>query len=259
MDKSTEILNELKEISPTLAAMERVNVFQVPDDYFTELDKRIFTSVFLHQDEKNKDQQVPEGYFEALSSKIMLKIKSAEIDNPDEEIQSISPLLFSLKNTQVLSVPFGYFDSLSDNIKSQLNDNKAKVISINTGRKWWKYAAAAVIAGGITFGSLQIFKNQNAPDSTNQMIAAAANMPDYIKRSLQYDTPEQLDKGIASLSDNEIADYLENHGSIMDDDLITKDIDTTGLPDTDDYLINDSTLNDFLNTIDDNSSNQNTQ
>lgn len=259
MDKSTEILNELKEISPLLAAMERENVLQVPDDYFTELDKRIFTTVYLHQDEKNKDQQVPEGYFEGLSSKILSRLKNAETESAEQEIKSLSPFLFSLKNSQVLSVPFGYFENLSDNIKSQLNDNKAKVISINTGRRWWKYAAAAVIAGGITFGSLQIFKNQIEPDNSNQMITAAANMPDYIKKSLQYSTPEQLDKGIASLSDNEIADYLESHGSIMDDELLTKDIDTTGLPNTDDYLINDSTLNNFLNTIDENSSNQNTQ
>lgn len=259
MDKSTEILNELMDISPSLAAMERVNVFQVPDDYFTELDKRIFTTVFLHQDEKNKDQWVPERYFEELSNKILSKIKDAEIEGVEEEIKSIAPVLFSLKNINVFQVPFGYFKNLGDDIKSKLENNKAKVISIGTATKWWKYAAAAMIAGGITIGSLQIFKNQNAPDDNNQILSASANIPAYIKQSLQYNTPEQLDKGIASLSDNEIASYLEKHGTIMDDELLTKDIDPTELPDVDEYLINDNTLNDFLNTIDAKSLNKNTQ
>lgn len=259
MDKSTEILNELKDISPSLAEMERVNVFQVPDDYFTELDKRIFTTIFLHQDEKNKDREAPEGYFEGLSGKILARIKNAEIESVEEEIKSISPVLLSLKNINVFQAPLDYFENLDDDIKSKLENNKAKVISIGTGRKWWKYAAAAIIAGGITIGSLQIFKNQNAPDYNKQILTASANMPAYIKQSLQYNTPEQLDKGISSLSDNEIADYLEKHGTIMDDELLTKDLDPTELPDVDDYLINDNTLNDFLNTIDVKSLNKNTQ
>ena len=49
-NKSTEILNELKAISPLLAAMEKVNVFEVPEGYFTDLDQKILTTVFIHQE-----------------------------------------------------------------------------------------------------------------------------------------------------------------------------------------------------------------
>jgi hypothetical protein len=259
MDESTEILNELKNISQLLAEMGKANVFKVPDNYFNELDKRVLTTVFLHQDGKNKDLQVPEGYFEGLSGKIISRIKNEEIESAEEEIKSISPVLFSLKNIEVLQAPLGYFENLGKGVMSKLEDKKAKVISLSAGRKWWKYAAAAVIAGGITIGSFQIYNNSNAPDNNNQIITASADMPAYVRLSLKYNTPEQLNKGIASLSANEIADYLEKHGTIMDDELLTKGIDSTGLPAADDYLINDNTLENFLNTIDVKSSNENTQ
>ena len=74
-NKSTEILTELKAISPLLAAMEKVNVFIVPDVYFSDLDKRILTTVFIYRDEKNNFQKVPEGYFDSLPGRILSKIK----------------------------------------------------------------------------------------------------------------------------------------------------------------------------------------
>jgi hypothetical protein len=265
MNKSTEIWNELNGISPALAAMERVNVFQVPDDYCNELDKRICTSVFLHQDEKNMDLKVPDGYFEGLSNRILLKIKNTfsdstvtEINNVKREIESISPLLFSLNEKNVFTVPDNYFENFNDVISSKLNNSKAKIFSINKERKWWKYAAAAVITGGVLIGALQIFNNQSRQDN-NQLMTASANIPGYIKLSLKYNTPEQLDKGIASLSANDIAEYLEKHGSVMDDGILTKDVDTTGLPSADDYLLDDNTLNNFLNAIEINGSIKNTQ
>lgn len=259
MEISKEILNELQTISPALAAIEKMNVFQIPDGYFTGLDKRICTIVFLHQDERNKDIDVPSGYFDELSSKILSKIKSAESDNAQEETRIISPALYYLKNENVFTIPENYFENLSNKISDKLNNKKAKVISISVGRKWWKYAAAAVVAGAITVGSLQIFNNKSAPANDNQFAGIITNTPDYVQLSSKYKTPDQLDSGIASLTDDEIASYLEKHGSILDEGSLAKDIDTTELPSTDDYLIDENTLNNFLNTIDAQSPNKNTQ
>ena len=58
MEKSTEILNELMSISPALAAIERVNVFTVPEGYFIGLDEKIATTIFLQQDKKTTFQKV---------------------------------------------------------------------------------------------------------------------------------------------------------------------------------------------------------
>lgn len=259
MEKVSEILKELQTISPFLAEMEKVNVFHVPEQYFNELSNKIVTTVFLHQDEKSKGQEVPEGYFDGLSSKILARIKNSVIESAEDEIKTISPFLYSIKDKNVFRVPGNYFENLSDKITHRLNDNKAKIIPISLGRKWWKYAAAAVVAAGITIGSFQIFNNKPATENGSKVLTASTTIPDYIKLSSQYKTPEELENGIASLSVDEIASYLENHGTIMDDDILAKDIDPEGLPNTEDYLMNDSTLNDFLNTIDSPASNTNTQ
>ena len=259
MERSKEILNELQTISPALAELEKTNVFQVPDGYFTDLEKRISTLAFLHQDEKNKDLHVPKGYFDELSSKILSKIKSAETDNAQEEISIISPALHYLKKENVFTVPEHYFDNLSNKISEKLTHKNAKVISLSVRRKWWKYAAAAVVASAIAIGSLQIYNNSTTTNNGSTTIIASTNTPNYVQLASEYKTPDQLDSGIASLTDDEIASYLEKHGSILDEGALTKDIDTTELPSTDDYLIDENTLNNFLNTIDAQRSNKNAQ
>ena len=257
MEKGSEILNELQIISPYLAEIGKVNVFQVPENYFEELPIKALTNIFLHIDEKNSDQQVPEGYFDRLSDKILLKIRKEDQQSAKEEISIISPILSSLKDKNVFTVPHGYFEKLGDSVHAKLKPGEAKIIPLSTVKKWWKYAAAAVIAGALTVGSFQIFNNKSNREDGNSVLTAS--IPDYIKLSFQYKTPEQLDQGIASLSDDEIATYLEKHGNIMDDEMLTNDIDANELPSPDDYLIDDSTLNNFLNTITPQDSNKNTQ
>jgi hypothetical protein len=247
-NKSSDILNELKTISPFLATLEKVNVFQVPEHYFSDLYKRISISVFLHQDEKDTSQRVPEGYFDSLSDRILSKIKNENQQNATEEIKQISPALYYLKNENVFDVPENYFADLSDKINNKIHHNDTKVISINSVRRWWKYAVAAVVAGVVAISSLQIFNHQTSKEKI------ASN---YIQLSAQYKTPEKLNEGIASLSADEIAKYLEKTGNILDEETLIKDTDTTNLPSTDDYLTDENALNNFLNSI--NSGTINTQ
>lgn len=244
MEKASEISNELQGISPFLANIDKINVFEVPEDYFKLLDERISTTVLLTGNKKNEIQKVPQGYFEGLSNKILSAIKNTE--DAKGEIKNISPVLFSLKDKRTFTVPEHYFENFSDNVFKKIKPKKSKVISINRSTRWWRYAAAAVIAGIIIIGALQIFNKKSISDNAGQISLASANVPDYIKLSFQYKTPAQLDNGIASLSDGDIVNYLQQHGNVLDDDLISNNIDTTELPDAADYLINDSTLNNFL-------------
>ena len=248
-NKSTEILTELKTISPFLAEMEKVNVFFVSEEYFSDLGQRILTTVFIHQDEKNNLQNVPEGYFNSLPDKILSKIKAEKNESATEEIKALSPALFYLKEENTFAVPENYFDNLSDKILDKINGGKTKVISISSARKWWKYAAAAVVAGVIAISSLQIF-NHTSNSNNKEIITASVSIPDYIKESSQYKTPEKLNQGIASLSDDEIVNYLETTGSILDEETITKNLDAKELPNADDYLIDENTLNNFLKKTD---------
>ena len=253
MERTSEILNELQAISPFLANIDKKNVFEVPEDYFQLLDKRIITSVLLTANGKNEVQTVPEGYFEGLSNKILSAINNTEyVEGPTDdaklEIKNISPVLFSLKDKRTFTVPEHYFENFSDYVFTKIKPKKAKVVSINRSTRWWRYAAAAMIAGIIMIGALQLFNEKSSNDKGDKFSLASANVPDYIKLSFQYKTPQQLDNGIASLSDADIVNYLQQHGNVLDDDLISNIIDTTELPDAADYLINDNTLDNFLKT-----------
>lgn len=244
-NKSTEILDELKATSPFLASMEKINVFQVPEEYFSDLDQRILTTVFIHGYGKKDLQKVPEGYFDSLSAKILSKIKAEKNESASEEIKALSPALFYLKEENTFTIPENYFHDLSDRVLDKINGKETKVISISSARKWSRYAAAAVVAGAIAISSLQIF-NHTSNSNNKQIITASANIPDYIKESSQYKTAEKLDAGIASLSDDEIVNYLETTGNILDEETITKNLDAKELPNADDYLIDENTLNNFL-------------
>lgn len=246
-NKTSDILNELKTISPFLANLEKVNVFKVPDNYFDDLDKKISTLLFLHQDEKNPSQRVPEGYFDSLSDRILSKIKKEASETATEEIKEISPALHYLKEEQVFTIPENYFDNLSNRILDKIHPKKAKVISIKSSQKWWKYTAAAVISGVLAISSLQIFNQKTGKEK----IAAS-----YIQVAQQYKTPQKLDEGIASLSADEIAKYLEKTGTVLDEDVLIKDTDTTNLPSAADYLTDENALDNFLNRINSESTNK---
>jgi hypothetical protein len=146
-------------------------------------------------------------------------------------------------------VPEGYFDNLSENIISKIDRPAAKVIPISSAKSWWKYAAAAVVTGAIAVSSLQIF--YRSPDMTknNTVVTESGGLSDYIQSSFQYKTAQQIDEGIASLSPDEIAKYLENNGNILDDEMLSNDVNPNALPSEIDYLSDENTLNKYLNSL----------
>ena len=302
MKNSVEILNELMTISPFLAGLEKANVYTVPTGYFDRLEERIANfaisnsineSVF----NKTNTQQVPEGYFDSLSTNILAKIKSLYPETADEELQGISPVLFSIPKENISKVPDGYFDSLSTNILNRIQESyaetadkelqnispvllslkkknvfkvpagyfesfagtviseikptTAKVIRMEPRSSWLKIAAAAVITGAIAISSLNIFNRSSNQDNNVTMVAANAPvMPAYVKESFQFKTEQEVDAGIARLSDDDIIKYLEKNGNVTDNELLIKNVDASELPSQTDYLIDENTLNTYLNKID---------
>lgn len=264
MNESTEILNELKNISPALARIEKVNVFEVPKEYFNELAEKIVVYSLLHQNEVadpgieelgapilggRKLLKVPEGYFDTLSSHTLAKIKTPETESSRQELQQLSPLLFSLRNIYVFTVPSGYFENVSNSIVNGLKRNPAKIVSIAKGAKWWKYAAAAVITAAIALSTLPVFNHAPEVPANNLATTRSATHPGYIESSFQYKTAEQVNEGISTLSDDDIINYLEKHGNILDDEILESGIDAKELPDASDYLTDDKALNKYLDKI----------
>lgn len=301
MNNSQEILNELKEISPSLAGLEKINVFQVPNGYFDNLSERLsnFTIFNIRNEfylDKTNVQQVPDGYFDSLSKNVLAKIKNLYPETAVEELRSLSTTLLSLKNKNVFKVPDGYFDFFSINILAKINKlysktaeeelrdlspmlyslkNKnmfkvpdgyfeyfasdvikkakpisAKIVFMKPFNSWIRIAAAAFITGIIAISALQIFNNSSKPDTPKTVITASTGISDYIKESFRFKTEQQLNAGIAKLSDDDIIKYLEKNGSVLDNDLLLKNIDVSEMPAQADYLNDENTLNTYLDKID---------
>jgi hypothetical protein len=248
MITSPEILDELKGISPLLAGMEKVNVFHVPEGYFNDLHSRIANYAMLNDNIETEITEtnlpkVPAGYFDTLSDQILSKIKTIYFESAEEELRKLSPMLYALKGENIFAVPKGYFESFTGEVLEKIKPAPAKIVSMKSSRSWWKYAAAAVVTGAIAITSLQIFNGSHDKD------ILASVSPD-IKASFQYKNEEQLDAGIAKLSDDEIIKYLENNGNVMDNELLTNNTDVSEMPSQSDYLSDENTLNTYLDKID---------
>lgn len=185
MEKNDVIKNEMAEISPFIAAMDKINMYTVPDHYFDHLSEEI-----IHR--KNKQSlvsnmklpyQVPADYFNDLSENILHAVKTNEVR---EELKIVAPLLATIENKNQYSVPPHYFDELEIPVNKE-KSALSKVVSLSQ-KRWVKYAAAAFVAGAVALGGIR-YANQGNNDID----------------------PSNVNTGISKLSDNEIMDYLKNH------------------------------------------------
>jgi hypothetical protein len=291
METKNDILNELALLSPLIAAMDKVNVYTVPQGYFDYVSFTVLACLPHQQDlapitASLKDSAVPEGYFDQLAASIVDKIKADQ--NAKEEIRSLSPMLSDLQRKQVFEVPTGYFDQLASAIfdsaqnssskeelkklspvlygiqsknifevptdyfaglsNSILQKTKAPSASVPNFRVrtlFIRYAAAAILTGVIALGALQYMGQQQSAQplaNTNvvldESIEMGKNMND-----------QQFKEALEKLSKVDIAKYLEKNGDISDVAVLGNNLDDDNLPSQDDYLLDETTLDNFLKKI----------
>ena len=169
MTQNNNILEELKELNSSLAAGLSGNMYAVPAGYFDDLINQVMSRIkasetndvaeelqilspLLSKVSKKLPYAIPEGYFETLDTHPV----SAE-----KELESISPFLGGLKKQMPFEVPAGYFENLS----SVPVRHETKIVSI-TSRKWFRYAAAAMITGVIAMTALMIFGKKDMEGMT---------------------------------------------------------------------------------------------
>ncbi len=255
MKVSGEILSELSLISPILSELERKNVFMVPEGYFNDLHKKILKQI--NKDKANpvfglnNSLAVPEGYFENLSTNILNKIKGLENERPSEELKKLSILLYSLQGTNVFKVPHDYFNQLSAEISNTIKP-QGKVVSMRSKNTVWKIAVAAMMTGVIAVSTLWISQKQNEKE-TGVAINAGKNIPAAVTPS-RFDE-DKINEGIAKLSDDDIIKYLQTTGNAVDNEVMTASIDEKDLPAQQDYLLDEKTLQIYLDRIETNKSN----
>jgi len=239
MAQKDNILQELLELKSGLAEFSRQNIFQVPAGYFDslagEILKRIkateaanateelaLLSPLLSTASKQTPYSVPVGYFEGVEKKLEQIIFTDSAQAAKEELESLSPLLSELKNKSTYTVPEGYFQHLQQRKEDVVPAATAKVVSI-TSRKWFRYAAAAIVVGFVVTIGFKIFdKKDNIDEPTgwvkknmkkvstediNEFVElASAGTPDMIKTN----TKDEISNLLKDVSDKEIQDFLND-------------------------------------------------
>ncbi|MBI3138059.1 MAG: hypothetical protein HYZ15_05710 [Sphingobacteriales bacterium] len=163
MTQRDNILQELRDLQSSLAHDGRENVYVVPAGYFEGLAEQVLRRIratesatageelghlspLLGRLPKTMPYSVPAGYFESLESTLVSVSMYGE-QEAKEELENISPLLSGLKKEMPYQVPAGYFDRVST--PATANKPAAKLFSLGDSRKWFRYAAAAVVTGVI--------------------------------------------------------------------------------------------------------------
>lgn len=237
MENRNEILNELKEISPLLAGLEKENLYTVPEGYFEGVAGNLLQVV---QDENagllkhiSRQQQgaVPEGYFDNLAAGILEKIKAQQ-----EEY----PVLAGISKENVYTVPAGYFDGLGSTILSKVQEPQGKLVQMGgKGNSWFKYAAAAVFTGMIALG---VYKFTGSSNSTS--------LDAVTKEGLSIAKQHTFEAEFSRVTDEDIIKYLQTNGADVDAAVVANVMDEKELPAKEDYLTDDKALDKYLDNID---------
>ncbi len=239
MENRTDILNELKELSATLAAMEKVNVFRVPQEYFKYLAADILMGIETENESVKTTSpvgDVPTGYFDGLAGSILAKIKTQQTEDAATEIRALSPMLYSIQNEHVFEVPTGYFEGLSEIVLNTLNP-PVKVVSMKRRTAtFFKYAVAAAFTGVMALGVFKFTGN-----STEKI-----ELPAYVTDGLQM---QDVDQELAKISDADIVKFLEANGTDVKTAMVAGSIDENELPSQEDYLLDEKALDKYLNSI----------
>ncbi len=241
MENSVDILNELKELSPVIAEMEKINVFTVPAGYFENLSTDILTGISSERSGiissilNSFSADIPGGYFENLSDRIMDKIKAM---NAADELKSLSPMLYGIQNKNVFEVPSGYFDELAGTVGSKIKPQQTKVVVMKRrSTTFIKYAVAAAFTGVMALG---VFKFTSSNENSVDPVVA---LGDKIARENRFD--EELEK----VTDADIVKFLEANGSDVKAALVASSVDENELPSQEDYLMDEKALDKYLNSI----------
>lgn len=204
-------LNELNEdwqkSAPKLAAIEKANLFKVPEGYFEIMADQLNSQIkVLSLDDAKDIYSVPNDYFSTLSENINSRIKL------EDQKETLVPF----------SVPDKYFENLQKNVQAKINSSTEQATKPFVKRiinNWITYAAAACITAVI---GLSIY-TANSSDSISKQMAALPSdaIADYLKLHSDaadgfmiisnLNTKTDVSAIETDLSDAEIEHYLESN------------------------------------------------
>jgi len=174
--RNKEIIQELEELGSPLSGLSPQTVYRVPEGYFEGVAAQVLNRIkamgtetaagelsllspLLENISKKSPYSVPYDFFSGFEKKLMATIRQQEeLQTADEEIAAISPLLSGIGRNNPYSTPQGYFENLGNNINLKSEKPASKVVPM-VNRKWFRYAAAAVLIGFITLTGIRFLNN----------------------------------------------------------------------------------------------------
>jgi hypothetical protein len=198
MEANHNNMEELQEIAPAIANLNRQNLFFIPVGYFDSLAELIITNIRLAQFKKENPYSAPIGYFENLPDLVINKIHLIG-NEVYQELSEVAPLLNTIGKSNVFSFSEGYFNNILEPTLVRKEIKTRKVVSFGDPiRKWLTYAAAASV----------LF-----------IIAITAYLYiDIHGRNFEDQLP--IEQRISELNEQEIMNYLKDNDGITSGDLI---------------------------------------
>jgi len=220
MKIADNILQELQEVAPALITCIGQATYTIPPDYFNQLPFEIMAEIQLQalkQENKIPPYSIPNGYFDGLSQDILSKIKLLDSNNNAvfNELETVTPLLNSIDKQPPNAIPDGYFNKL------EVNTTNTKVVPFRSVARFVNYAAAAMIVGILSVGTVQYLKSTHATidfekevaktsaDEIHQYLESQPNIEFSVVSPL-IEVPETTNY-LEAASEEEIQHYLQQN------------------------------------------------
>jgi len=197
MHKGKDIVDELKEVAPSLDVLGDSPAYSVPSGYFETFPERLIAAIRAEE-------------------------QTLEVAG---EVYELSPFLASMPKQTPFTAPEGYFEGLGREVIIRRNEAQpGRIVTMGRRVKLFKRClAAAAIAGVISVGAVMLSKSYNE-NSLDRQLARISDQEivDFLQSntdafdneniftnvSLEEESPSVLPEG---LSEAEIESYLEDN------------------------------------------------
>ena len=206
MIRHPEISEELKAVAPGLAGNVPEHPQSIPDGYFEALPEVILSRIrgeeSLQLPVGPSQPEVPVGYFDGLSAKLLAKLGRVPSNEVSKETSALAPTLAGIGNKMPQEVPQGYFENLAQTLVSG-QQKSAPVFSIFALRVV-RYAAAAAVVGLLFTGAWFLIRDGRGGPEQPDVASAGQTRSDSVPESVlasYLDQTQALDDLDPSLSE----------------------------------------------------------
>jgi hypothetical protein len=224
METREDILKELSEIAPALAALDKTNPFKLPEGYFNNFSTGVLNRIKFGEVKAELNAVAPElagltkpltiqepaSYFSGLPGKVMHKIRGFEVA---QELAEIAPALSKLEKINSVEVPAGYFSMLPQQLLNKVQQQRP---------------VSETIAPGIITSLDNLFERWISvifrPKYTVAFAGLATTLIIAVMMFTKVQQRDDLDSRFAQLSTDEINNYLENRSDAYSDEVFEMNI-----------------------------------